>query len=70
MGMDAHVYLISSEAFSAAVRGDIETFSAGCEGIVADLDKAWHAIHDLVTGDRELRFLGRRSPDSTCPRAL
>jgi hypothetical protein len=55
--MCAHIYLISSDAYSAALRGDIEAFDAGCEGIVADLDKAWHAIHYLVTGDHELRFL-------------
>lgn len=57
MGMCAHIYLISSDAYAAALRGDIEAFDTGSQGIVADLDKAWHAIHYLVTGDRELRFL-------------
>jgi hypothetical protein len=56
MGTRAQLFLLSSDAFLAAARGDIEVFSAGCEH-VANLDKAWHAIHYLVTGDRELRFL-------------
>lgn len=57
MGMCAHIYLISSDAYRAATRGDIEGFDTGDEGIVEDLDKAWHAIHYLVTGNDELRFL-------------
>jgi hypothetical protein len=57
MGMCAHIYLISPEAYSAAARGDIEDFDTGQDGIVENLDKAWHAIHYLVTGDQELRFL-------------
>lgn len=58
MGLSAHVYQISAVAYSSALRGDIEGFSAGCEvENVLDIDKAWHAIHYLITGDRELRFL-------------
>jgi len=53
MGTQAHIYFITAESYSSVLRGDIDGFSAGCEGIMADLDKAWHAIHYLITGNTD-----------------
>jgi hypothetical protein len=58
MGLYAHIYLISLDAYSCVLSGDIAAIAAGdMEGMAADLDKAWHAIHYLVTGDCELTLL-------------
>jgi hypothetical protein len=56
MGVRATIYLISPDAYQAAVRQDLAAFDTDHE-IAADLDKGWHAIHYLVTGDHEFRFL-------------
>ena len=39
------------------MRGDLALFAPSETLKGTDLDKAWHAIHYLVTGDSELRFL-------------
>lgn len=55
MGVSCGLHLITAEAFSAALQGDLEGFDAE-EGRI-DLDKAWHAISYLVTGDPDDDFL-------------
>jgi len=62
MGIRATIYEISPEAYSTAALGD-SNFEL--EGKGRDLDKAWHAIHYLVTGDASLKFLkdGIQLPD-------
>lgn len=53
MGLRATLYAISPEEHEQAVGGDPD-FSVD---VALDLDKAWHAIHVLLTGDTALRFL-------------
>ena|SRR5215467_2226924 len=53
MGLRASIYAISRASYAAALRGDL-SFAVD-ESL--DLDKAWHAIHYLLTGDSELNFL-------------
>jgi hypothetical protein len=58
MSLLACIYLISLDAYSCVLRGDDAAIAAGdVEGIAAELDKAWHAIHYLVTGDSEKTLL-------------
>lgn len=60
MGMHATIYTVSAEAFAAGVAGDLDAFTPDETGV--SLDKAWHAIHYLVTGDADLRFLTTGAP--------
>jgi len=53
MGLRARIYAISRASYAAALHGDL-SFAVD-ESL--DLDKAWHAIHYLLTGDSELNFL-------------
>lgn len=53
MGVRATVYSISADDYVRAEKGDA-SFQCDCE---LELDKSWHAIHFLLTGDTELRFL-------------
>jgi hypothetical protein len=55
MGMNATIYALSGEAYEAGVAGQLDAFLPGEAGV--SLGKAWHAIHYLITGDAELRFL-------------
>ena len=57
MGMSATVYLISEEAYQAAHDGDLDSFDTSLDIDPIELDKAWHAIHYLITGDTELTLL-------------
>lgn len=57
MGIRANVHPITSESFDAAMRGDLDLFAPSEALDGTDLDKAWHAIHYLLTGDRDVRFL-------------
>ncbi|MCP4935406.1 MAG: DUF1877 family protein [bacterium] len=54
MSMTARVYLITQSSYNAAMCGDVENYHT-LEHI--DLDKAWHAIHYLITNDSSLEFL-------------
>jgi len=65
MGMQARIHSITPEAYASVLRGDLDGFNAGWEGIVADLDKSWHAIHFLITGNADSRLLndGAQVPD-------
>jgi len=51
MSQLASIYLMSLDAYSCVLRGDDAAIAAGDVEYVAELDKAWHAIHYLVTGD-------------------
>ena len=55
--MTAGIYAVSAQAYAAALNGNSEAFvlSDSIPGI--DLDKAWHAIHYLLTGDTTLTLL-------------
>jgi Domain of unknown function (DUF1877) len=68
MGMSATVYLLSAHAYYAGVAGDMTAFQPDENAV--ELDKAWHSIHVLVTGDATLRFLTTGVPlpgaDETC----
>jgi hypothetical protein len=57
MGLTAGVQAISRRTYEAALasRGVDFVVDSSCE--VLDLDKAWHAIHYLATGDASLTFL-------------
>lgn len=55
MGMTCTLYTLTPAAFAAAMDGDLEAFDTGEERL--DLDKAWHAISYLVTGDASMDFL-------------
>jgi hypothetical protein len=58
MSLHASISLISLDAYSCVLRGDTAAIAAGdVDGIAAKLDKAWHAIHYLVTGDSEYILL-------------
>jgi hypothetical protein len=49
---------MSLDAYSCVLRGDNKGIGAdGVEGTTAEFDKAWHAIHYLVTGDSECTLL-------------
>jgi hypothetical protein len=63
MGVSCGLHLITAEAFSAVSRGDMEGFDT--EESRVDLDKAWHVISYLVTGDPDHDFLkgGVQLPD-------
>jgi hypothetical protein len=50
--------LISLDAYSCILRGDtLAIADDGVEAIESELDKAWHAIHYLVTGDSKKTLL-------------
>lgn len=55
MGMCATLYALSPDAYRAGIDGNLDAFTPDEHG--THLDKAWHAVHYLVTGDTELRFL-------------
>jgi hypothetical protein len=55
MGVRATINLISPAEYAAAVAQDFGAIST--DGRKMDLDKAWHAIHYLLTGNTDLRFL-------------
>jgi Domain of unknown function (DUF1877) len=57
MGLRASIHAISRASYAAALRGDMSEFDADFSVESVDLDKAWHAIHYLLTGDSELNFL-------------
>lgn len=57
MGLRANIHPITAESYDAAMRGDLGSFSPSEALDGADLDKTWHAIHYLLTGDTDLRFL-------------
>jgi Domain of unknown function (DUF1877) len=58
MSLLASIRLMSLDAYSCVLRGDAAAIAAGdVEGTAARLDKAWHAIHYLVTGDSEKTLL-------------
>lgn len=54
MGTRATVYQISTPAYEAAVAGDYEKFGNDDMGTPLHIEKAWHAIYYLLTGDNEL----------------
>jgi hypothetical protein len=56
MGLRAGIHAISRATYAAALGDDSELAVASSIKSV-DLDKAWHAIHYLLTGDSELTFL-------------
>ncbi len=57
MSMTANVYLISQAAYNSATEGNLENFQLQSDAESVNLDKAWHAIHYLITGDPSLNFL-------------
>lgn len=63
MSLIATIYSISAAAYEAGRRGDLANFEPDVASGV-NLDKAWHAIHYLVTGDSTLTLLlsGTRLP--------
>ena len=57
MGLRAKIHLITSETFEAVKSGHLEN-STPCEDKTSvDLDKLWHAIHFLLTGNTSMTFL-------------
>jgi hypothetical protein len=57
LGLRANIWLITAKTFEAAKRGDWEN-CAPCEDKTSvDLDKDWHALHYLLTGDTKFTFL-------------
>jgi hypothetical protein len=57
LGLRANIWLVTPKTFEAAKRGDWEN-CAPCEDKTSvDLDKDWHAIHYLLTGDTKSTFL-------------
>lgn len=66
MGLIAHLHQISRLQYEAAKIGNADAFrNATASGRTIDLDKAWHAVHFLATGDTSLMFLrsGEQVPD-------
>jgi hypothetical protein len=60
LGLRANIWLVTPKTFEAAKRGDWEN-CAPCEDKTSvDLDKDWHAIHYLLTGDTKSTFLHTR----------
>jgi hypothetical protein len=56
LGLRANITLITAETFEAA-KNNLRN-CARCEDETSvDLDKDWHAIHYLLTGDTKLTFL-------------
>jgi hypothetical protein len=56
MGLRASIYQISAAAYEAARSGDLAKFELDDVSKI-NLEKDWHAIHYLVTGDSTLNFL-------------
>ena len=57
MGVEASIHAISRASYAAAQRGDLSELEVDSSVEILDLDKAWHAIHYLLTGDSKLTFL-------------
>jgi Domain of unknown function (DUF1877) len=55
-GLRAHIHLVTAEAFPIANAGAEGDFPACLDEPSVDLDKAWHAIHFLITGDTTRNF--------------
>jgi hypothetical protein len=53
--MYATLWLISRDAYEAGAAGNLDGMTTIGEGV--QLDKTWHAIHYLISGDSTLRFL-------------
>lgn len=57
MGLTAGIYAISRTSYDIALAGNPADISIDPTIDRLDLDKAWHAIHHLVTGDASLTLL-------------
>ena len=57
MGATAGIYPISELSYQAGVRGDAESRSVSEIVAGVDIDKAWHAIHYLLTKNTSMFFL-------------
>ena len=56
MGMSVTLHSIDKDSYKAAISGDYGAFEVMPDSST-DLDKAWHIIHYMLTGNRELKFL-------------
>ena len=57
MGLTAGIHAISRTSYDAAIAANPTGFEVDTSVESIDLDKAWHAIHYLTTGDASLTFL-------------
>jgi hypothetical protein len=57
MGLTAGIHAISRATYAAALGDDSSELAVASSIESVYLDKAWHAIHYLLTGDSELTFL-------------
>jgi hypothetical protein len=57
LGLRANICLITSETFEAGKSGNPNDCLPCEDATSVDLDKDWHAIHFLLTGDTSLTFL-------------
>jgi hypothetical protein len=57
MGLTAAIYAISRATYAAAQGDDSDELADASSIKYIDLDKAWHAIHYLLTGNSEHTFL-------------
>jgi len=55
MSLTATIYPISAAAYEAGRGGDLANFEPDVASGIS-LDKAWHAIHHLATGDDTLNL--------------
>jgi Domain of unknown function (DUF1877) len=57
MGLTLGLQAISAQSYAAALNDNPEDFIVDAAVAPLDLDKAWHAIHFLITGNASLTFL-------------
>jgi Domain of unknown function (DUF1877) len=57
MGLEARIYPLSRAFYAAALGDDSSELTVDWSVESADLEKAWHAIHYLLTGDSQHTFL-------------
>jgi hypothetical protein len=57
MGLTLGLHAISAKSYAAALNDNPKDFKVETAVESLDLDKAWHAIHFLITGDDSLTFL-------------
>ena len=62
MGLTARIYPITAQAYAVAATGVSDKLAISAAAGVVDLDKAWHAIHHLLTGNSTLTFLLSGTP--------
>lgn len=58
MGQCATIHVIDQKAWEAAATGDFDNVDTVVAVPPVDLEKSWHAIHFILTGNTNLTFLG------------